>query len=259
MLLIRPAEEGTAPFLSGRPLLVPLDGTDVREQALPIATALASACGVGIKLVIVVPTLGTLSGVETASRVLLQGTTNEVLALAEEDAALYLRRHADNVQSQGIDVAADIYRGDPTDAIVTVAHKLGVDMIVMGTLGKTGMDAFWSSSVAPKVSRRTHLPLLLVPHNRQTNGEKTGKMARFGRNDVAALPQIQPFVFCCRPCASRGGFFRSVAQIFNLPYRRFSTCVLAYPTSPISNRRYGRLQTCVTVQARQSSGHCSAN
>jgi nucleotide-binding universal stress UspA family protein len=34
---------------------------------------------------------------------------------------------------------------------------------VLGTHGKTAMDAFWSGSVTPKIATKTHLPLLLVP------------------------------------------------------------------------------------------------
>jgi nucleotide-binding universal stress UspA family protein len=33
----------------------------------------------------------------------------------------------------------------------------------LGTHGKTGLEAFWSESVAPQVVNRTRLPLLLVP------------------------------------------------------------------------------------------------
>jgi nucleotide-binding universal stress UspA family protein len=33
----------------------------------------------------------------------------------------------------------------------------------MGTHGKSGMDAFWSGSVAAQVSSRSRVPLLLVP------------------------------------------------------------------------------------------------
>ena len=77
VLLIRSTEGGTAAFLSGRPFLVPLDGTAAREQALPVAASLASACGVDLKLLMVVPTLETLSGVETTSRILLPATTQE--------------------------------------------------------------------------------------------------------------------------------------------------------------------------------------
>jgi len=46
---------------------------------------------------------------------------------------------------------------------VEVAGQSEADLIVFGTHGKTGMEAFWSGSVAPQVSQRSRLPVLLVP------------------------------------------------------------------------------------------------
>lgn len=163
VLLVRPSRNGEAPVFSGKPFLVPLDGSEVREQALPIAMALASHCGVSVNLMMVVPTLGTLSGVENTSRLLLPATTQEMLALAQEDAVEYLNRLVSRLRAQGIEAAAQIRRGDPAEMIVAEARRLGVELIVMGTFAKAGMDAFWSGSVAPKVSSRTNLPLLLLP------------------------------------------------------------------------------------------------
>jgi nucleotide-binding universal stress UspA family protein len=163
VLLIRPTEGGTAAFLSGRPFLVPLDGTAAREQGLPIAASLASVCGVELKILMVVPTLETLSGVETTSRILLPATTQEILAFATKDAEAYVRQLLSTLGTNGTRVTAEIRRGNLAEVIVTEAHRLGVDMIIMGTLGKVGLNAFWSSSLAPRVTERTHLALLLVP------------------------------------------------------------------------------------------------
>ena len=50
---------------------------------------------------------------------------------------------------------------------------------------------------------------------------------------------------------------QDVAQTFSLPYRRFSTCWLAASASrgalPIANRRYSRLQICVTGRPQLTS------
>jgi nucleotide-binding universal stress UspA family protein len=58
---------------------------------------------------------------------------------------------------------AEIGRGEPVATIIDKASNAAADLIVMGTHGKAGMDAFWSGSVAPKVSSRSRLPLLLIP------------------------------------------------------------------------------------------------
>ncbi|MEI6351327.1 MAG: universal stress protein [Verrucomicrobiota bacterium] len=163
VLLVRPMDDGSAPAPSGKPFMVPLDGSEVREQALTVAAAMAAACGAAVKLLMVVPTLDTLSGVETTSRLLLPATTQELLALAREDAVDYLKGLVAQLTGEGADASARIRRGDPAETIVNEAQDLDVDFIVMATAGKAGLDAFWSGSVAPKVSSRTHLPLLLLP------------------------------------------------------------------------------------------------
>src|ERR1700680_714989 len=62
VFLIRPGEGGAAPVLTDRPLLVVLDDTSFEGQSLPLAAALAKLCGGRLHLVVVVPTLRTLSG-----------------------------------------------------------------------------------------------------------------------------------------------------------------------------------------------------
>ena len=163
VLLVYPEEDGSAPIPTGRPFLVPLDGTQTREEALPVAAALAHACGAPLKLLMVVPTFETLSGAETTSRILLPATTQEMLALAYEDAGKYLEPFIAQFSGEGVNISGEIRRGDAAEIIAEEARDLGVDLIVMGTAARAGMDAFWSGSVAPKVSNRTHLPLLLIP------------------------------------------------------------------------------------------------
>jgi nucleotide-binding universal stress UspA family protein len=163
VLLVRPTgRRSGAPFIITR-VLVPLDGTASHEQGLPLAVELARACAATVHLVLVVPTVGTLSGHQAATGMLLPRATEAVLELVQQDAAEYLQRHLIQLEAQGISGRAEVCRGDPTGAIVATAKRAGVDLIVLGTHGKVGTDAFWSGSVAPKVSNRSRLPLLLVP------------------------------------------------------------------------------------------------
>ncbi|MGD8793565.1 MAG: universal stress protein [Anaerolineae bacterium] len=57
----------------------------------------------------------------------------------------------------------EVRRGDPATVITQVVQEEGAGLVVLGTHGKTGLEAFWSESVAPQVCNRTRLPLLLVP------------------------------------------------------------------------------------------------
>jgi nucleotide-binding universal stress UspA family protein len=143
---------------------VTLDCNSEHEDGLPASAALARACSAVVQLLLVVPTLGTLAGRAAATGMLLPGTTRAVLELAEQDAANYLRRHLVNLSAQGVDGSALVARGDPATVIVETARRLDTDILVVGTHGKAGTDAFWSGSLPPKISSRLRLPLLLVPH-----------------------------------------------------------------------------------------------
>jgi nucleotide-binding universal stress UspA family protein len=163
VLLIHPATGATAHSFETRLILVPLDGSPEHEQGVPVAIGLACACTASLHLLEVVPTLNTLSGNRAATGRLLPGATAAMLELAEANAVQHMRGHVAEVQSAHVTVTAEVARGEPAAAIVSVAERINASLIVLGTHGKTGMDAFWSGSVTPKVASKTNIPLLLVP------------------------------------------------------------------------------------------------
>jgi nucleotide-binding universal stress UspA family protein len=56
--------------------------------------------------------------------------------------------------------------GNPADAIVRLAEERNVDLIVMGTHGRTGLQHVLLGSVAEKVVRLAPCPVLTVRHGR---------------------------------------------------------------------------------------------
>ena len=166
VLLVRPTETGSAPTFACRLILVPLDGDPAHEQSVPVAASLAQLCASALHLVMVIPTLDTLSGEQAAAAKLLPQAMTALLDLDQQSAEDYLRRHLPPLRAAGLTVTTEVTRGDPAPTIVSTAQRVGADLIVLGTHRKTGTGAFWSGSVAPKVSGRSHVPLLLVPLRR---------------------------------------------------------------------------------------------
>ena len=161
VLLLKPGES-PAPFHLRR-ILVPLDNESVHDQALPTAETLARACKAQLDLLCVIPTLGTDSGEHAAAGTMLPVTAAAYLDIAEEIALEHFQSHLDVFGKSGLPATAEIARGDPAPVIARTAERLEVDMILFGTHGKSGLDAFWSRSVTAAVARRTKIPLLLVP------------------------------------------------------------------------------------------------
>jgi nucleotide-binding universal stress UspA family protein len=161
VLLIKPSESTTRFQL--KHILVPLDNESIHDKALPIAESLAKAYGAELNLLCVIPTLGTLSGEQAAVSNMLPATSTAYLDIAEEIAQEHFQGHLDTYKKMKILATAEIARGDPASVIAKTAENLGADLILFGTHGRAGMDAFWNRSVAAGVARRTGIPLLLIP------------------------------------------------------------------------------------------------
>ncbi len=163
VLLVHPPQRQAAPAGPFRRLFVPLDGSPAHEQALPAATRMAEATSAAMHLAMVIHTLGTLPGEKAATGRLLPGAMTAMLEMAEAGAKDYLQPLLARLQNTGLTATGEIARGDPAATIVAIAQRTKADLIVLGTHGKIGTEAFWAGSVAPRVADRTTVPLLLVP------------------------------------------------------------------------------------------------
>lgn len=163
VLLIRPPDGEPVKEFACEKLLIPLDGNIEHEQGLKYAEHLAVHCNQSLHLLLVVPKFENLHGEIAAAGKFLRTAVSEYLEISEENAIEYLTPHVNRFEKKGIPITAEICRGDPADIIVEIADELSSDLIVIGTHGKSGMEAFLSGSVAPKISSQTKIPLLLVP------------------------------------------------------------------------------------------------
>ena len=161
ILLVQPGDGPLNVPVTLQKFLVALDGDPEHEQGLKVAGELAKCTHASLHLLTVIPTLGTLSGERAAAGRLLPGATSAMLDMAEESTVNYLEEQATVLHGQGIPAKTTIRRGDPVQQIL--ADSQDEDLIVLGTHGKAGINAFWAGSVAPKIVSQTRLPVLLVP------------------------------------------------------------------------------------------------
>jgi len=68
-------------------------------------------------------------------------------------------------KTDGVDVRKWIMEGQPAKEILKLAEEQSVDLIVMGTLGRSGIEKFLLGSVADKVIRGSRIPVLVVRNN----------------------------------------------------------------------------------------------
>ena len=137
------------------PILVPVDGSQRAEAALPYAVALAEAVGVGISLLAVVDDLG--AGAHA----------DRLEALVGEGLRSYLHRLAEQLRAGGTLVEAAVRQGDPAATILAQAQHARA--IVMTTRGLGGLDRWRLGSVADKVMRLAPCPVVLIRPGEDTS------------------------------------------------------------------------------------------
>jgi nucleotide-binding universal stress UspA family protein len=62
----------------------------------------------------------------------------------------------------GVDARPDVRAGDPAHEILTAAAELGCELVVMGSRGLHGFDAWFLGSVARNVLLRADASVLIV-------------------------------------------------------------------------------------------------
>lgn len=166
VLLLQPQSSEELGFTGFERILVALDGNPDHESGYEVAIELAEEIKASIHLIQVVPTLATLNPKHSVTGTLLPATTSALLEIDEENAREYLIEKIKEIQKKAIPVSAEVERGDPAQQVVQSAEANDTQLIILGTHGKSGMNAFWAGSVAPKIVEQTHLPILLVPVRR---------------------------------------------------------------------------------------------
>lgn len=142
-------------------VLVPTDGSEHARAALDLGVAIAAETGATLHLLSVVDATHYGLGSESAALLdsLEENATRELEAAAESA----------TTDSDGIDVRTTVARGSVHRAISTYAEANDVDLLVMGTHGRSEGDRELPGSVTERVLRTAPAPVLTV-RAREANG-----------------------------------------------------------------------------------------
>lgn len=143
-------------------ILVPTDGSDVAELAVEHALELADRYDAELHALYVVDTdaVAYSLGPEQVDRV-RQGQFREMSKLREkaETATEHVREKAD---ARGISVTEHHDGGQPHRVIADYAADNGIDLVVMGSHGRSGVKRALLGSVTERTLRSTTVPVLVV-------------------------------------------------------------------------------------------------
>ena len=77
-----------------------------------------------------------------------------------EEAVAYIE---DKSKDEGVSSEKLILKGDPSDELLRYSKEIGADILVIGSIGRTGISKFLLGSVAEKVVRHSEVPVMVVP------------------------------------------------------------------------------------------------
>ncbi len=163
VLLINPLPKYYNNECSFSNFLIPLDGNPEHEKAIEYAAWLAHRCRAGIHLLMAIPYFGTMSGVVSAANKFLPGATSKMMDMIVPDAMEYLNKLKMKLEKPGLKITTSASRDNPANAIIKTARNINADLIILGTHGTKGAEAFWEGSITPKIGKSSKIPLLLVP------------------------------------------------------------------------------------------------
>lgn len=135
-------------------ILVPTDGSENSEDAVAHAVDIAGQYGAEIHALYVINT-GAVASPEPAFR-------EEFIATGREHGEHAVSAVEAAAAAADVPVATAVIQGTPYEEILDYADEHGIDLIVMGTHGRTGLRHFLLGSVAERVIRHAPVPVLLV-------------------------------------------------------------------------------------------------
>ncbi len=145
-------------------ILIPLDGSEIGEAALPYIEGLMSKLSPRVKLEFilfrVVPLL--THYIATGEVMAPVAYTGKEMAQIHRQARSYLNKVGKGIRSEKVSVEIRVEVGSAAEEIIKVADEINVDLIAMSTYGRHGISRWAFGSVTDKVLRGGHKPVLLV-------------------------------------------------------------------------------------------------
>jgi len=152
-------------------IIVPLDGSDLAEQSLPVASALSQSLGIRVSLVTATSTIeeamSTISfqemGVDACKGI---PSPEDISKEMDGDARSYLDKRRETLIRQGVtSIETQLLHGSAAGAIVDLVQETSDNLVVMTTHGRSGMGRWVLGSVTDRVVRESGDPVLVIRPN----------------------------------------------------------------------------------------------
>lgn len=134
-------------------ILLPTDGSEVSKRATERAIELSDHFDAELHIIYVV------APVEHTT---IQGTVTTEMNQLEEVGDSVVDDASEAARDAGVSVTSEVLVGSPYKEIINYADENEMDIIVMGTQGRSGAKRFLLGSTTERVIRHTDLEVLTV-------------------------------------------------------------------------------------------------
>ena len=158
-----------------RHAMVALDGTPFTDRIVDTVAASPYLHDSQIDVMTVAPSSSPGAGVVLSGAYGMPITWyEESVEAARESLEQVASTAAERLRGSGFEATWMIHEGDPAATIIEVAQRTGVDLIVVGTHGRTGITRLLLGSVARNVLLHAHASVLVLrePHDGRRRREQ---------------------------------------------------------------------------------------
>jgi nucleotide-binding universal stress UspA family protein len=140
---------------SVKKILIATDGSDYSIRAAELGISMAKLLGAEVTVLYVIDTVV----LDQIARVTEREEAEKDL---KEDGQRYVSYIVELAQKEGVKAASIVAKGRPHEQISHLAKGLGINLIVIGTYGRTGAERILIGSVAARVIEYANCPVLVV-------------------------------------------------------------------------------------------------
>lgn len=142
--------------MSEQLIVVPLDGSELSERAIPYAALYAKTFGGRLLLATV------WEGAEDALTSILPAVAEDLFKEGERYYEKYLAKVAEKYMVDGVKIDAEVLAGNAAETILKLIEDRHADVLALSTHGRSGLGRWWYGSVAGEVAQRASIPRLIV-------------------------------------------------------------------------------------------------
>ncbi len=141
-------------------ILFPVDLSDVSRRIIPVVVTVTETFRAELHLLFVARVFRYYDNIYVPSASILE-FEEKIIEGARQRLEEFVEEHLARCNVRSTEVVS----GDPSEEIIRYVESEGIDLVIMGTHGRKGLDRILFGSVATQVVTRSPVPVLTVnPH-----------------------------------------------------------------------------------------------